>query len=71
MADPVDWFDCSDKADGNYPHPSDPRKFMSCVAQTHAYERSCPEGFTYDPDTDSCVAPDGRSISSINLGLGH
>jgi hypothetical protein len=58
---------CADKLDGNYAHPSDPNKFVSCVAQTNAYERDCPEGYTYDPDTDMCVSPEGGSISPEEL----
>ncbi len=50
---------CATKADGNYAHPDDPTKFISCVAQTHGYERRCPQGYTYDEASDSCVAPDG------------
>jgi hypothetical protein len=57
---------CADKPDGNYPHPSDPNKFVSCVAQTHAYERACPTGYTYDPESDMCVSPE-RSISPEEL----
>jgi len=34
-------YDCSGREDGNYIHPSDCTKFMSCVAQQHAYERDC------------------------------
>lgn len=62
--EPVD-FSCADKADGNYPHPSDPTKFMSCVAHAYAYERDCgwylPQGATelvkaiYSVEADACV----------------
>jgi len=52
----VDWYDCSGKADGNYIHPTDCTKFMSCVAQTHAYERNCAECHVH-PDT----CPTGRT----------
>ena len=65
----VDWYDCSGKADGNYPHPYECTKFMSCVAQEYAYERNCavcaydpvrcPNGRThYDPASD--VLPLGK-----------
>ena len=37
----VDWYDCSEREDGNYIHPNDCTKFMSCVARQHAYERNC------------------------------
>jgi hypothetical protein len=53
---------CVGKGDGNYSHPSDPNKFISCVAETYAYERACPAGYTYDPGSDLCVSPEG-SIS--------
>ncbi|WP_167477702.1 carbohydrate-binding module family 14 protein [Nocardia arthritidis] len=51
----IDWYDCSGKPDGNYVHPSDPTKFITCVAEKIAYERSCPPGTRYDPDTDTCI----------------
>jgi hypothetical protein len=62
----VDWYDCSGKSDGNYIHPTDCTKFISCVAQTHAYERDCaachvdpvrcPTGRThYDHPSDACL----------------
>jgi hypothetical protein len=53
---------CADKLDGNYPHPSgDPTKVITCVAQTHAYERECPPGYIFDADLGTCVAPDGST----------
>lgn len=65
----AEWYDCSGKADGNYTHPDDCTKFMSCVAQTHAYERncgacpvdpvSCPTGrLHYDESADACFSAD-------------
>ena len=53
-ADPVPWYDCSGKEDGNYPHPSDNTKFMSCVAQHYAYEQNCPSGQHFDPQAREC-----------------
>ncbi|WP_392900902.1 chitin binding peritrophin-A domain-containing protein [Streptomyces sp. LN699] len=29
----ADFYSCADKADGNYIHPTDCTKFISCVAQ--------------------------------------
>lgn len=62
--EPVD-FSCADKTDGNYPHPSDPTEFMSCVTYTYAYERDCgwylPQGATepvkaiYSAEADAYV----------------
>jgi hypothetical protein len=71
----VDWYDCSGKADGNYPHPTHCTRFMSCVAQTHAYERqcatchvhptNCPEGQThYDHPADACLWADETDCSA-------
>ncbi|MDX3538482.1 hypothetical protein PV721_29880 [Streptomyces sp. MB09-01] len=37
----VDFYDCRGKPDGNYIHPYDCTKFMSCVAGQYAYERNC------------------------------
>jgi len=62
----VTWYDCSGKVDGNYIHPNDCTKFMSCVAQAYAYERNCadchvderecPTGrLHYDLPRDSCL----------------
>ncbi|MFI7664831.1 carbohydrate-binding module family 14 protein [Nocardia sp. NPDC049526] len=52
----VDWYDCSGKEDGDYPHPDgDTTKFMSCVARSHAYERNCPPGTHFDPEQGKCV----------------
>ncbi len=51
----IDWYDCSRKEDGNYPHPTDPTKYISCVAKRYAYERNCPPGTRYDPASDSCI----------------
>lgn len=62
----VTWYDCSGKADGNYIHPNDCTKFMSCVAESYAYERECagchvnehecPTGrLHYDHPQDSCL----------------
>lgn len=61
----VDWYNCAGKADGNYIHPTDCTRFMSCVAQTYAYERDCPACHVdpvrcpsgklhYDAPSDSC-----------------
>jgi len=65
----VDWYDCSKKEDGNYPHPFECTKFMSCVARSHAYERNCatchehpttcPDGRThYNHPADACLWAD-------------
>jgi len=51
----VDWYSCAGKPDGNYIHPTDCTKFMSCVAQEYAYERACP---ACDVNPDNC--PTGR-----------
>lgn len=37
----VPWYSCAGKLDGNYIHPWDCTKFMSCVAEINAYERNC------------------------------
>lgn len=34
-------YDCSGKADGNYPHPTKCTHFVACVAQEYAYEMVC------------------------------
>jgi len=51
----VDWYNCAGKSDGNYIHPFDCTKFMSCVAQKHAYERNCAACHTHP---DNC--PTGK-----------
>ena len=63
------YYSCAGKVDGNYPHPTDCTKFMSCVAQTYAYERqcakchvdpvTCPNGYLhYSHADDSCLYAD-------------
>jgi hypothetical protein len=37
-------FDCSNKDDGNYPHPTKPDHYVACVAHEHAYEMPCAMG---------------------------
>ncbi|CAL8133849.1 unnamed protein product [Orchesella dallaii] len=54
---PVDFYDCTGKLDGNYQHPSDCQRFMSCVGQLYAYERDCPAGLNYDASNDRCDWP--------------
>ena len=51
----VDFYNCAGKTDGNYIHPTDCTKFISCVAQQHAYERDCPKC-----DVDPVTCPNGR-----------
>lgn len=62
----VDFYSCAGKPDGNYIHPTDCTKFMSCVAQEYAYERdcapchpnpdNCPNGkLHYDAASDACL----------------
>jgi len=51
----VDFYSCAGKADGNYVHPFDCTKFMSCVAQQYAYERLCADCHV---NPDNC--PTGR-----------
>jgi len=48
-------YDCSNKDDGNYIHPNDCTKFMSCVGHQIAYEMDCAICHT-DPNT----CPTGR-----------
>lgn len=69
-------FDCAGRSDGNYPHPSDPTKFISCVAQTHAYERNCPSSSLIPPGRlvyaafeDACDFPDNRAPVPISDGF--
>jgi hypothetical protein len=52
---------CAGKPDGNYAHPSDPTRYIACVAETRAYEKVCPPGYTYEEGPDLCVAPDGST----------
>jgi hypothetical protein len=41
IPDPIlDGF-CSDKKDGNYPHPYSCTHYIACVAQTEAYDMIC------------------------------
>jgi hypothetical protein len=47
----IDGSFCEGRADGNYVNPWDNTKYISCVAQTHAYERNLPPGLYIDPAT--------------------
>ncbi|MCU1640131.1 MAG: uncharacterized protein JWN03_406 [Nocardia sp.] len=62
-------FDCSDKADGNYPHPTKCTHYVACVAHAHAYEMPCAMGHNGellhyvqnsgpDPVTSRCDYPE-------------
>ncbi|MFJ3818129.1 chitin binding peritrophin-A domain-containing protein [Streptomyces sp. NPDC090056] len=51
----VDFYSCAGKPDGNYIHPTDCTKFISCVAQQYAYERDCA---ACHPNPDNC--PNGK-----------
>ncbi|MHC5676346.1 carbohydrate-binding module family 14 protein [Nostoc sp.] len=61
----VHFYDCTGKKDGNYTHPFDCTRFISCIAGAYAYERdcpvcpsdptNCPKGrLHYQASTDSC-----------------
>lgn len=51
-------YNCSGLPDGNYQHPTNCSKFISCVAGEYAYEMDCPAGLHYDPSTDQCDYPE-------------
>lgn len=70
----VDYYDCSGKPNGNYYHPDDCTKFITC-SNGYASERNCaacnpgdprcPEGRTnFDEPSDACLWPDvARCVS--------
>ncbi|WP_431045718.1 chitin binding peritrophin-A domain-containing protein [Streptomyces sp. P1-3] len=35
------WYDCSGHPNGDYLHPTDETKFITCANGRHAYERDC------------------------------
>ncbi|MFG1795827.1 carbohydrate-binding module family 14 protein [Nocardia sp. NPDC049149] len=62
----VDFYDCTGKPDGNYIHPFDCTKFITCEGQVRAYEMycadchvnpdNCPHGrLHYDHGQDACL----------------
>ncbi|XP_051790651.1 chondroitin proteoglycan 2-like isoform X2 [Erpetoichthys calabaricus] len=53
---------CSDKSNGRYIHPIREDSYFSCINQ-NSYVISCPNGVTYDSNTQWC-APQGRSGSA-------
>ena len=70
---PIDWFDCTNKPDGNYQHPADMTRFISCSGGI-ASERDCatclvapvrcPAGRTvYATDVDACLWADEVKIN--------
>jgi len=54
----VDFYSCAGKVDGNYVHPYDCTKFISCVNQALAYERNCA---SCNPLTHPEDCPTGRT----------
>jgi len=65
---PIDWYDCSGKQDGNYVHPNDCTRFISCsgsiaserdCADCHVDQVTCPEGrLVYNSTVDACLYAD-------------
>ncbi|CAL8091063.1 unnamed protein product [Orchesella dallaii] len=65
---PIDWYDCTGKADGNYVHPTDCTRFISCsgniasqrdCANCNVDPVRCPEGRTvYNATVDQCLWAD-------------
>ncbi|KAF3927975.1 hypothetical protein ABW20_dc0109907 [Dactylellina cionopaga] len=61
-------FNCTGKIDGDYKHPCYCERYMSCIAQEHAFERSCalnvdkPLHFVWwsgpDPQSARCDYPE-------------
>ncbi|MCY0924047.1 carbohydrate-binding module family 14 protein [Streptomyces sp. H27-G5] len=65
-------FSCEGRADGNYPHPSNPTKFMACVAQEYAYEQSCFPSYQgemtyYVASVDACLTAAEASERSLPI----
>jgi len=64
----IDWYDCKDKANGNYYHPWDCTKFITCsngyassrdCAACNPGDPRCPEGKTnFDEPANQCLWPD-------------
>jgi len=61
---PIDWYDCSGKADGNYPHPSDCTRFISCSGGI-ASQRDCAN---CNPVTHPNGCVDGRTVYNATVG---
>ncbi|CAL8091916.1 unnamed protein product [Orchesella dallaii] len=65
---PIGWYNCAGKPDGNYEHPSDCTRFISCsggiasqrdCADCHIDAVRCPEGRTvYNASVDACLWAD-------------
>ncbi|CAL8111404.1 unnamed protein product [Orchesella dallaii] len=53
---PVDWYECAGKAEGNYAHPVDCTRFLTC-SNGIAAERDCAI-CNYDP----VLCPQGRLV---------
>jgi hypothetical protein len=67
--DNVDYYDCTEKPDGNYIHPTDCSRYITC-SSGHAADKACPDCdpanvagcqdspyMFYDGATDRCVWP--------------
>ncbi|ODM88473.1 Chondroitin proteoglycan-2 [Orchesella cincta] len=71
---PIDWYDCSGEADGNYVHPYDCTRFISCsggiasqrdCANCDIDPVRCPDGrLVYDPSVDRCEWADTTTCSA-------
>lgn len=68
----ADYYSCIGKPDGNYIHPTDCTKFISCVAGEYAYERNCADCHV---DPERCPtgrlhyhAPEDKCLYSYEAG---
>ncbi|ODM90512.1 hypothetical protein Ocin01_16168 [Orchesella cincta] len=59
---PINWYDCSGEADGNYVHPYDCTRFISCSGGI-ASQRDCA-----NCDIDPVRCPDGRLVATSTEG---
>jgi hypothetical protein len=74
---PIDWYDCSGKEDGNYVHPTDCTRFISCsggiasqrdCANCNVDPVRCPEGRTvYNATVDACLWADETTCGSSGI----
>lgn len=72
---PIDWYDCKGRTNGNYPHPVDCTRFVTCSNEI-ASERDCaiceyhpircPEGrLIFDSETNMCLFANEAKCQSL------
>jgi len=63
---PSGTVECVGKPDGNYPHPTNCTKFITCSNQ-RKYEMNCPHGLHFNSNLLMCDYPANANCNSISI----